>query len=338
MQPGATPQLVRTRWSAVVLGALSATLSWQVLQPMRPFTPEHARWARVASPSLSEPAEPVPQREGLFEVTANPDGAALKLPGDMRCGEAEMGNSIPASVGRYAIAGPRDNPDPHLSRPVYGQGSPTAPSVHLGLGEPLVPLGSAGPTAPFGRKTALGTDERSAQGRMWGDDPNGQWGEYGLGLAGAEGSVAKRFDVAPLPENQTAELRVVHTGLQVTGARKASEVGRTMAAHFSEFRACGQATMSNESDAQRSIVLGFDVLASGQTTARSVTSASGAAGAGSSALEQCLELALASVTFASGEAGDAHVVYPLHFAAASSGLKNRGVPSPVTRERCDCGG
>lgn len=337
MQPGATQQLVRTRWSAVVLGALSATLSWQLLRPMRPLTPEHPRWVNVAPQPLSEPVEPVPQREGLLEVTANPDGAALKLPGDMRCGQAEMGNSIPASVGRYAIAGPPDNPDPHLSRPLYGQGSPTAPSVHLGLGEPLVPLGSTGPTAPFGRKTALGTEERSAQGRMWGDDPNGQWGEYGLGLAGVEGSAAKRFDVAPLPENQTAELRVVHTGLQVTGARKASEVARIMAAHFSEFRACGQAELSDEAHEQRSVALGFDVLASGQTAVRRATSAPGASGA-VSALEQCLELALANVTFASAEAGDAHVVYPLHFAPAGGGLKNRGVPSPVAPAHCDCGG
>jgi len=33
-------------------------------------------------------------------------------------------------------------------------------------------------------------------------------------------------------ENGTSMLRVLHTGLRVTGARKASEVGRAMAAHF----------------------------------------------------------------------------------------------------------
>jgi hypothetical protein len=165
---------------------------------------------------------------------------------------------------------------------------------------------------------------------MWGDEVNEDVGEGGLGRRGEAGSVVKRFDIAPLAENRTTELRVVHTGLQATGPRKASEVGRVMAAHFAELRACGQRELSDEQGTQHSVALDFVVLPSGRAVASSP---------GTNALERCLDLVLSTLSFAAsdGEAST-HVVYPLHFAAAGGGLKDRGVPAPVVRERCDCGG
>lgn len=330
MQPGVSQQLARTRWAAIVLGALSATVSWQLARYTPLTVSKPPRWAVVASPPAPDLSEPAPRLDGLFEVAAEPDGAPLKLPGNMRCGRTEMGVQIMASTGRYAVQGPADNPDPHLARPVPGRGFPTAPGADWRLGTPQVPIGSAGPTAPFGRDSTLGTDTTHAMGRMWGDEPNDDFGESGLGRSGAAGSVVKRFDVAPLAANQTAELRVVHTGLQVTGARKASEVGRVMAAHFAELRACGQAELGDERDEQLSVALDFDVLPSGLAVA---------SGAATNALERCLDQALSSVSFAvTGSNAATHVVYPLHFAAAGGGLKDRGVPTPVVRERCDCAG
>lgn len=329
MPPGATQQLVRTRWGAVVLGALCATLSWQLARytPLSTAVSRRAMVAPTPAPDLSEPA---PRLDGLFEVAAEPDGAPLKLPGDLRCGRAEMGVEFAASTGRYAVQGPPDNPDPHLARPVPDRGFPTAPGADAWVGPPRIPHGSAGPTAAFGRDSTLGTDATHAQGKMWGDEPNEDFGENGLGRVGEAGSVVKRFDIAPLGQNQTAELRVVHTGLQVTGARKASEVGRVMSAHFAQFRACGLAELGDEQGEQQSVTLDFDVLPSGLAVASS---------AGTNGLERCLDRALSSVSFAASDGGAAtHVVYPLHFAAAGGGLKDRGVPSTGARERCDCGG
>jgi hypothetical protein len=328
--PGATQQLVRTRWGAVVLGALSATLSWQLARYTPLSVSKPPRWAVVVSPPAPDLSELAPRLDGLFEVAAEPDGAPLKLPGNLRCGRAEMGVEITDSTGRYALQGPRDNPDPHLARPVPGRGFPTAPGSDWRLGTPQVPIGSAGPTAPFGRESTLGTDATHAIGQMWGDEVNEDVGENGLGRVGEAGSVVKRFDIAPLAQNQTAEPRVVHTGLQVTGARKASEVGRVMAAHFAAFRACGQADLGDKQGEQRSVTLDFDVLPSGLAVASS---------AGTNELERCLDRALSSVSFAASDGSAAtHVGYPLHFAAAGAGLKDRGVPSTVVRERCDCGG
>ena len=330
MECGANQQLVRTRWGAIVLGALSATLTWQLAK----YTPLSAskppRWAVTVSPPIPEPFEPTPRLDGLFEVAPEPDGAPLKRPGNLRCGRAEMGLEIAASTGRYAVQGPRDTQDMHLARPVPGRGFPTARGDIGPIGFLQIPVGSAGPTAPWGRDSTLGSDETHAVGKMWGEEPNDDSGERGMGRIGESGSVVKRFDVAPLAEKRTAELRVVHTGLQVTGARKASEVGSAMAAHFAEFRACGQAELGDKLDEQRSVVLDFDVLPSGVAAA---------SGASANALEQCLDQVLSRTSFAASDgSAPAHVVYPLHFAAAGSGLTNRGVPSPLVRERCDCGG
>ena len=100
--------------------------------------------------------------------------------------------------------------------------------------------------------------------------------------------------------------------------------------HFAAFRACGQAELGDKRDQQRSVVLDFKVLPSGAAVMSN---------AGTNALERCLGQALSSVSFAASDSSaTTHVVYPLHFAAAGSGLKDRGVPTPVARERCDCGG
>lgn len=330
MQRGATQQLVRARWGAVVLGALSATLTWQLAR----YTPLSAskppRWTVMVSPPPPDLSEPAPRVDGLFEVSPEPDGAPLKLPGNMRCGRAEMGVEFAASTGRYAVQGPRDNPDMHLARPEPDRGFPTANGWLAPFGPAQIRAGSAGPTAPWGRDSTLGSDETHAVGKMWGEEPAEDFGEDGLGRVGHAGSVVKRFDVAPLAENRTAELRVVHTGLQVTGPRKASEVGRVMAAHFAEFRACGQTELGDKRGEAQSAVLDFDVLASGVAVA---------SGSASNTLEQCLDQALRGVSFPASDGDTAtRVVYPLHFAAPGGGLTNRGVPSPLVRERCDCGG
>jgi hypothetical protein len=122
----------------------------------------------------------------------------------------------------------------------------------------------------------------------------------------------------------SAPLRVLHTGLRVTGARKASEIGRVMAARFADFRACAETAPAPLHDVE----LGFDVDETGHVAA---------SGAGTGALEQCLGQSLAGASFpAVGE--KAHVVYPLHFVAADAGWKGPPVVRPFGPEHCDCGG
>jgi hypothetical protein len=308
---------------AAVLGVLFAALAWgEARAPVvvRDDVGVLAERGPLASP---EPAEDQPVHQPIFAVVAEPEAELLRLPGDMRCGGAEMGAYGAETRGRYGVAGPADNADPHLARPIPGQGHPTA---HANLGElPQTQPGSSGPTAPFGRDSALATDPTDAHGDMWGEKLNDAWGEDGLGLAGRAGGVVKRFDVAPLADNATAQLRVLHTGLRVTSARKISEVGRVMAARFADFRACAEGVQPG---ALHSVELDFDVNEAGRAAAT---------GASADPLEECLDKSVAGAAFAPGASEPAHVVYPLHFVAADARLKSAPVARPPSQAACDCG-
>jgi hypothetical protein len=83
--------------------------------------------------------------------------------------EGSMGNpTSKATNKRYAVQGPKDNPDPHIAR-----AAALREAQEFGM-IGLLNTGAAGdpnaPTAPWGRDTSLGTDEISARGNMWGDE------------------------------------------------------------------------------------------------------------------------------------------------------------------------
>jgi len=97
--------------------------------------------------------------------------------------EGSMGNpTSKATNKRYAVQGPKDNPDPHIARQAA-----LREAQEFGI-IGLLNTGAAGdpnaPTAPWGRDTSLGTDETSARGNMWGDEIGDAFGAGGLGLSG----------------------------------------------------------------------------------------------------------------------------------------------------------
>src|SRR5664279_3092406 len=97
--------------------------------------------------------------------------------------EGSMGNpTSKATNKRYAVQGPRDNPDPHIAR-----AAALREAQEFGM-IGLLNTGAAGdpnaPTAPWGRDTSLGTDDVSARGNMWGDEIGDAFGAGGLGLSG----------------------------------------------------------------------------------------------------------------------------------------------------------
>jgi len=97
--------------------------------------------------------------------------------------EGSMGKeSSKATNKRYAVKGPKDNPDPHLAR---------AAALREARDFGMIGLLNAGasgdpnaPTAPWGRETSSGMDDVSAQGNMWGDEIGDAFGSGGLGLSG----------------------------------------------------------------------------------------------------------------------------------------------------------
>jgi len=97
--------------------------------------------------------------------------------------EGAMGTpTVKNRNGRYGIAGPRDNADVHVSKEAALQEARNwgvIGMLNAGLaGDPKAP------TAPWGRDEALGRDDVSARGNMWGDDINDSFGMNGLGLTG----------------------------------------------------------------------------------------------------------------------------------------------------------
>jgi len=94
-----------------------------------------------------------------------------------------MGNpNSKASGNRFGIAGPADNPDPHVAR-----AAALRDAAEFGM-IGLLNSGAGGdpnaPTAPWGRDDSLGNDPMSARGNMWGDSIGDSFGAGGLGLSG----------------------------------------------------------------------------------------------------------------------------------------------------------
>ena len=97
--------------------------------------------------------------------------------------EGSMGNPTTKAVNkRYAVQGPKDNPDPHIARQAALREAQEFGMIGL------LNAGAAGdpnaPTAPWGRDDSLGQDEISARGNMWGDEIGDAFGAGGLGLSG----------------------------------------------------------------------------------------------------------------------------------------------------------
>jgi hypothetical protein len=94
-----------------------------------------------------------------------------------------MGNPVSkAQNQRYGIKGPKDNPDPHLSRlELLREAREFGMIGILFTGASVDPNA---PRAPWGRATSLGTDDISAQGNMWGASIGEAFGAGGLGLTG----------------------------------------------------------------------------------------------------------------------------------------------------------
>jgi pSer/pThr/pTyr-binding forkhead associated (FHA) protein len=97
--------------------------------------------------------------------------------------EGSMGNPTTKAVNkRYAVQGPKDNPDPHIARQAA-----LREAAEFGM-IGLLNTGAAGdpnaPTAPWGRDTSSGADDVSARGNMWGDEIGDAFGAGGLGLSG----------------------------------------------------------------------------------------------------------------------------------------------------------
>ena len=248
-----------------------------------------------------EPADPP------FELATSRTRFPIAVRGDMRCGEAEMGQSQASTEGRYGVEGPKDNPDPHIAA-ATGRRAITGPRD-----ETLRRSAGADrqtPTAVWAREDALGLDPENARGAMWGDPIRAAKGANGLGLSRVEGGWAKRFDWSALGGGST---RVVHAGLRVSGPLRPSLAARALAARFDRFRSCYETAPRRPT----TVELTFDVTSSGALSNRIARDSNGT----DPALSSCLTASLDGLTFAAS-AAPSRVTYPLFFEPGS------GAPTP----------
>lgn len=107
------------------------------------------------------------------------------------CGFGAMGDpDAPEGPGRYGVAGPADNPDPHVAF------VPNASAAEFPLMAGVVPSGGGAPDAPLsatGRNDSLGTDPLDARGMANGAAIGPSKGPGGHGMIVIEGSLGRGY-------------------------------------------------------------------------------------------------------------------------------------------------
>jgi hypothetical protein len=111
------------------------------------------------------------------------DSAATGGTGERHKGdEGQMGKTTPTtSTGRYGIEGPKNNPDPQLQRRQDIQAARDFGMIGM---ISSMSMDTNAPASPWGADAALGRDEKSALGNMWGASIDEALGGGGLGLSG----------------------------------------------------------------------------------------------------------------------------------------------------------
>ena len=264
----------------------------------------------AAEPEL-DPPSPTPASEVYPRVN--------EIPGFSRCGgETDMGTPSTPRVARYAVQGPKDNPDPHISR-WRALGPPH--SYYDGLGPFSTDyLSDKALHAPWARDTSLGTDEVSARGNMWGDEMGESDGDdESLGQTHRDGGEVKRIDVERASKPFTLRpARVIHTQVQVQGALPASAIEQALLPSLQNFRECYRSDPASRGDEEGRIDIRIAIEENGQSNEPSALRVQNVA----PSTATCILAQIKAHTFAAA-ATRTDVVYPLLLIPGETG------PSPA---------
>jgi outer membrane biosynthesis protein TonB len=225
--------------------------------PPEPEWPAGAFAHTSAEPELGEPVASVAER--VF-----PDVRGIA--GWARCGgEFDMGTVTVYENARYAVTGPKDNPDPHLSRTTPFRRKSNRYQTDFGriaVVEQREPDTRA-PQAPWGRDESLGTDEVSARGNMWGDDVYDATGaEESMGKTHLDGGKTKLVDTKRAIESTPA--RVFHTALDLQGPLSPAVVERALLRTLGKVRDCYRSDPASQGTREGRVDVQFYVDKNGQ--------------------------------------------------------------------------
>jgi hypothetical protein len=231
---------------------------------------------------------------------------------------------------RAGVAGPKDNPDPHMARARAMEEARTFGMIAILSGDPNAT------TSPFGRDSSLGTDDRSAQGNMWGDDIGESWGSNGLGLtgigdgaggkgvgigiggvgtcggtvcSGLEGGFGNSLGRTP-PGHHTRVPRMRPDGsTSVSGHLPAEVVQRIVRQNFGRFRMCYEQGLTRNPNLQGRVAVRF-VIGRDGAVSRVQNAGSDMPDSG---VVSCVVSAYYGLSFPAPENGIVTVGYPIMF-------------------------
>ena len=252
--------------------------------------------------------------------------------------EGSMGNpNSRDSNKRYGVAGPKNNPDPHIAR-----SAALREAAQFGM-IGLLNTGAGGdpnsPTAPWGRDDSLGTDPISARGNMWGDSIGDAFGAGGLGLSGIGEGGGGRGEGIGLGSigtighgagtgtgqgfgsghgrlggsHRTRPPRVRMGATTVNGRLPPEVIQRIVRQNYGRFRLCYENGLRNNPNLQGRVSVRFVIGRDG--------SVSNVGNAGSDlpdpGVVSCVTRAYYGLSFPQPEGGIVTVVYPIMFSPGS---------------------
>jgi hypothetical protein len=252
--------------------------------------------------------------------------------------EGSMGNpNSRDSNKRYGVAGPKNNPDPHIAR-----SAALREAAQFGM-IGLLNTGAGGdpnsPTAPWGRDDSLGTDPLSARGNMWGDSIGDAFGAGGLGLSGIGEGGGGRGEGIGLGSigtighgagtgtgqgfgsghgrlggsHRTRPPRVRMGATTVNGRLPPEVIQRILRQNYGRFRLCYENGLRNNPNLQGRVSVRFVIGRDG--------SVSNVGNAGSDlpdpGVVSCVTRAYYGLSFPQPEGGIVTVVYPIMFSPGS---------------------
>ena len=245
----------------------------------------------------------------------------------------EMGKvNAPRANLRTGTKGPRDNPDPHLSRQ---QALDEARTFGL-IGMLNTMDGSTGLTVPWGRDSALGVDDRTAIGNMFGLDIGEAGGSGGLSVSGAEqggGGLGTGIGLDRVgtcgagpclglpggfgasvgrhgPGHKTTAPRIRPLGVSSVGGRLPPEViQRVVRQNFGRFRQCYEDGLRRNPTLEGRVAVRFVIGRDGAVS----NAGNGGSDLADSSVVSCVIGAYYGLSFPPPEDGIVKVVYPILF-------------------------
>jgi hypothetical protein len=263
---------------------------------------------------------------GAAPVPSGQGEAALGAAGELGKVNAPRANL------RMGTKGPRDNPDPHLARQ---QALDEARTFGL-IGMLNSMDGSTGLNVPWGRDTALGVDDTTAIGNMFGLDIGEAGGSGGLSVSGAEqggGGPGAGIGLARVgtcgagpclglpggfgasvgrhgPGHKTTAPRIRPLGVTSVGGRLPPEViQRVVRQNFGRFRQCYEDGLRRNPTLEGRVAVRFVIGRDGAVS----NAGNGGSDLADSGVVSCVIGAYYGLSFPPPEDGIVKVVYPILF-------------------------